>query len=210
MTTARPLGRAARITLNAAANVGLLCLAAGAVAFLTGVRPIIFQTGSMAPGIPAGSLALTVPVSAANIRVGDVLSAPRAGDGRLVTHRVVATERHGDLRLVRMRGDANHADDATPYDVTNGAARLVWSAPGVGATMADLRSPWLLVGTLALLVLIAVPTRRAKHRAARNARVDAAEGAAAISRATPGGGAPATDPGGRSRRRPPRAPSAWR
>ncbi|MGJ4843702.1 S26 family signal peptidase [Leifsonia sp. Le1] len=197
----RPLGRTARITLNVAAIVGLLCLVLGAVAFVTGVRPIIFQTGSMAPGIPAGALALTVPVSADDIRVGDVIGAPRAGDGKLVTHRVVGMERHGDLRLIRMRGDANHADDATPYDVTNGAQRLVWSVPGVGEAMANIRSPWLFVGLIALLALIAVPTRRATHRAKTRAEV---------SRATRAGEAPATDPDDPPRHRPLPAPPASR
>jgi signal peptidase len=187
----------ARITLNIAAVLGLLCVVVGAVAFLTGVRPIIFQTGSMAPGIPAGSLALTVPVSAADIRVGDVVSAPRAGDGKLVTHRAVAVTQHGNLRLATMRGDANKADDATPYDVTAGAQRLVWSVPGVGAAMASIRSPWLLLGFIALLALIAVPTRRARHRAK-------------ISRADRAAEAPATDPDGRSRHRPAPARSASR
>lgn len=199
LTAARPLGRVARITLNVAAIVGVLCLVAGAIAILTGMRPIIFQTGSMAPDIPAGSLALTVPVSADDIAVGDVVSAPRAGDGRLVTHRVVSTERHGTLRLIRMRGDANEADDATPYDVTNGAQRLVWSAPGVGEALASIRSPWLLVGLVALLAVIAVPTRRVRHRSGGK-----------VSRAARGGGGPATDPDGPPRHRLRRAPSASR
>lgn len=197
VTAARRPGRAVRITLNLAAIVGVLCVVVGAVAFLTGMRPIIFQTGSMAPGIPAGSLALTVPISAEHIAAGDIISAPRVGDGRLVTHRVVTIEKHGSLWLATMRGDANEANDATPYDVTAGAQRLVWSVPGVGEAMASIRSPWLLLGFVALLALIAVPTRRARHRA-KVSRADRAEGA------------PATDPDGRSRHRLARARSASR
>lgn len=203
--TTRAPGRAARVTLNLAAVLGVICLVAGAVAFLTGMRPIIFQTGSMAPGIPAGSLALTVPVSAPDIEVGDIVSAPRVGDGKLVTHRVVGVERHGGLWLASMRGDANSADDATPYDVTSGAQRLVWSVPGVGEAVASIRSPWLLVGLLGLLILIAVPTRRARHRrrAGRGTGRDAK-----LSRAARAAEAPGTDPDGPPRRRPRREPSA--
>lgn len=206
----RPLGRIARITLNAAAVAGVLCVVVGAVAFVTGVRPIIFQTGSMAPGIPAGSLALTVPVTADDIRVGDVVGAPRVGDGKLVTHRVVGAERHGDLRLIRMRGDANEAEDATPYDVTDGAQRLVWSVPGVGEAMASIRSPWLFVGLIALLALIAVPTRRARHRAKKRASARATRRATWISLAARAAEAPGTDPGGPPRHRPLPAPPASR
>lgn len=199
MTRRRRLGRGATLILNAAAVVGLLCLLGGAIAVITGVRPIIFQTGSMAPGIPAGSLALTVPIAAADIRVGQVVSAGRPGDGTLVTHRVTGVQRHGALRLVTMRGDANKAADAAPYDVTNGAQRLVWSAPGVGQALASIRSPWLLVALLALLVLIAVPVRRARHRATKRETV---------SRAARAAEAPATDPGGPPRHRPLPAPPA--
>ena len=198
MTARRRLGRGATLTIDIAATVGLLCLLGGAVALLTGVRPIIFQTGSMSPGIPAGSLAITVPVAGEDVRVGQVVSAPRAGDGTLVTHRVVGVQHHGRLWLATMRGDANQAADAAPYDVTDHAQRLVWSVPGVGQAVASIRSPWLLLALLALLIVIAVPTRRARHRART------------VSRAGRAAEAPETGPGGRSPRRPPPAPSAWR
>jgi signal peptidase len=86
------LGRPATIVLNVAAVLGLLCVAVAAVAVLTGMRIIIFSTGSMTPTTPGGSLAVTVPIAARDIAVGDVISAPRAGDGALVTHRVVSID----------------------------------------------------------------------------------------------------------------------
>lgn len=192
------LGRPSRVALNIAAVLGLLCVAVAAVAMLTGMRVIIFSTGSMAPATPAGSLAVTVPVAARDIAVGDVISAPRAGDGNLVTHRVVSIDHEKGLWFVAMRGDANKAADVTPYDVTDGAQRLVWSVPGVGATIAQVRSPWILAGVLALLLLIAIPTRRRAHRHRASRRESAARRpAAVISPATPAAAAPARGPAGR-------------
>jgi hypothetical protein len=101
---------------------------------------------------------------------------------------------------VSLRGDANKARDATPYDVTNGAQRLVWSAPGMGAAIAQVRSPWILVAVLALLVLITIPTRRRAHRhraSRRQAAVPRAAAAAAVSPAAPAAAAPEPGPAGR-------------
>lgn len=188
MTGTRAHGRASAIVLNIAAVLGVICLLVAAVSVLTGMRLIIFSTGSMAPTVPAGSLAVTLPVAAADIAVGDVVSAHRAGDGKLVTHRVVAVQHRDGLWLATMRGDANTSTDAAPYDVTSGAQRLLFSVPGVGQAIAQLRSPWILAGVLALLVLIAVPTRsRARRRA----------DAVGVSRGGRAGGGPAPDPGDR-------------
>ncbi|MEY9953500.1 hypothetical protein [Leifsonia sp. EB34] len=190
------LSRPAGIVLNVAAVLGLLCVAVAAVAILTGMRVIIFSTGSMAPTTPAGSLAVTLPIAARDIAVGDVISAPRAGDGALVTHRVVSIDHEKGLWLVSLRGDANKASDATPYDVTEGAQRLVWSVPGVGAAISQVRSPWILVAVLALLALIAIPTRRRAHRH-RATRGEAAAQRSAVSPAVPAAAAPEPGPAGR-------------
>lgn len=165
------------IVLDVAAILGVLCLVLGGVALVSGMRLVIFSTGSMAPAIPAGSLALTVPVAAEDIGVGDVITAERAGDRRLVTHRVVSVREGPGLWLVTMRGDANNADDGTPYDVTEGAQRLVAAMPGVGDVVASVRMPWVLVAVLALLLVLAIPTRQAKHRlASREAQEEEAPG----------------------------------
>jgi signal peptidase len=190
-----PLGRPATIVLNIAATLGILCVLFAAAAMITGMRVIIFSTGSMAPTVPAGSLAVTVPVAAPDIAAGDVISAHRAGDGALVTHRVVRVDHRENLWLVTMRGDANTAADSTPYDVTGGAQRLVFSVPAAGRLIAQVRSPWIIVAVPALLVLIAIPTRRRAHR--HRSAGGPARASAGLSRGDRAAGEPARDPDGR-------------
>lgn len=157
-----PLGRRiASITLSLAAIIGVLSLLVGALAFILGFRPLIFSTGSMDPAIPAGSLALVVPVQPDEIQPGDVVSAKRPVDRKLVTHRVVSIEHVGNQWLATMKGDGNSANDSTPYNVTTDALRVAWSAPGVGSAILFLQTPWVLIGIFSLLILIAIPTTRA-------------------------------------------------
>ncbi|MDD9205229.1 S26 family signal peptidase, partial [Georgenia sp. 10Sc9-8] len=74
--------------LTVAAAGGALCLLAVAAALVLDVSMIMFRTGSMAPSIPTGSLAVVREVPAKDVAVGDVVTVDRPG--RLpVTHRVV-------------------------------------------------------------------------------------------------------------------------
>lgn len=56
----------------------------------TGASLITFRTGSMSPTMPQGTLAVTVPVQASELAVGDVITVQRAGEAMPVTHRVTA------------------------------------------------------------------------------------------------------------------------
>lgn len=153
------LGAVARAMVSAAAVLGALVAVAAVVALATGIRPVIFLTGSMAPAIGAGSLALTAPVDADGIRSGDIISATRA-DGVRVTHRAVAvTEGEGD-RLLSMRGDANNAEDSDHYIVTDGADRVFWHVEELGALVGSVHSPGLVAGAVALLVIALLPRKK--------------------------------------------------
>jgi signal peptidase I len=74
------------------------------------VLPVL--SDSMAPGMPAGALAVSVPVPAGEVHVGDVvtLRAP-VGAHEVVTHRVIEVVEGGAHPVVRTRGDANEAAD---------------------------------------------------------------------------------------------------
>lgn len=141
---------AATITLIAAA---LLPLGWHAYAAATDATLISFRTGSMAPTMPQGSIAISHPVTADEIEVGDVVTV-RRDDARLpVTHRVVDVLPVADDTTARdlvLRGDDNEHNDPYPYTVTE-ARRVDWAMPGVGNAIMLLQSPF----GMGLLVLVA-------------------------------------------------------
>lgn len=141
------------------AIAGVVCILIAVVSVLGGVRVLIFASGPMGPGIPARSIAITLPTTGPDIRTGLIISATRS-DGARVTHRAVRGERAGDRYLVTMRGDANNVNDAAPYDVTRGADRVIAAVPGIGKALVALREPWVLAILAALAVLALLPDRR--------------------------------------------------
>lgn len=108
------------LVLNVAAGGGLLCIVLVILAITMNITLIMFKTGSMAPTIPAGSVALVQEIPASSIEVGDVLTVDRARK-LPVTHRVTSINPPGpvDSRTFTMRGDANTLEDAEPYTAKN-------------------------------------------------------------------------------------------
>jgi signal peptidase len=149
------------------ALLGLLGVLA-VVATLTGVRLVPVLTGSMAPGMPAGSLALTTRLAAEDVRPGQVVafrppSAYAREGGRLVLHRVVsATVTPTGLETVT-RGDANAVRDPWTLslgpDAELGRERL--SVPHLGRIVAGgpLAAASLLLGLAMLVVAVARSSR---------------------------------------------------
>lgn len=131
--------RAARLLLGVAT---LLVLAVGLGPLTGAYRIATVLSGSMAPGMPVGSLAVLVPVDPGAVKVGDVITfqAPLA-DHRIVTHRVVAITEAGPHPVIRTKGDANAAED--PWSARL-AGRTAWRRaavlPGVGSLIRALRS----------------------------------------------------------------------
>ncbi len=126
----------------------LLGLAA-AVLVVVGIGPLTGRyrlatvlTGSMAPGMPVGSVAVLVPEDPAAVRVGDVITfqAPTP-DHRTVTHRVVEIVESGHHPVLRTRGDANPVDDPWTARLTGDRAwRRVSVVPFAGTAIRALRS----------------------------------------------------------------------
>lgn len=171
MSTLRHLARrTARATgdalLWAGAVAGSLCAVLALFGAVAGFGVVLFRTGSMSPAIPAGSAALVRTVTADQVEVGDVVTVDRPGL-LPITHRVVAVEVAGtgdpDARALTLRGDANTADDPTPYTVTS-VRRVVASVPGVAQTIAAAGDPRVLgpvaVGVSALITCMLWPRRR--------------------------------------------------
>jgi signal peptidase I len=135
----RNLSRLHNTLLTVGAILGTLCLLVALAGALLGAKPLLFRSGSMSPAIPTGSLGISLPVSAAEIRAGDVISVENT-TGVRITHRVVSTETSGSTATVVLKGDANTIADSGPYVVST-ADRLVLAVPVLGYVVAWLSSP---------------------------------------------------------------------
>ncbi|WP_420115002.1 signal peptidase I [Pseudactinotalea sp.] len=142
-TVSRPRRLAARAgsaLLTVLAALGLGCIVLVVLGLTMNFSLIMFSTGSMAPTIPAGSVALVRETPASEIEVGDIVTVDR--EGKLpVTHRVeeiLAVE--GESVTFTMRGDANDAPDSEPY--TAETVRVMSGhVPGVARVVSSLQSP---------------------------------------------------------------------
>jgi signal peptidase len=146
-------GRAKSIVLAVAGVLGMLCILWLIVSLVFGFSAIVFKTGSMAPTMPTGSVALERPIAAADIRVGDVVTVPVPGQVLPVTHRVVKVSRdpaNASDRVLVLKGDANLTADQIPYTVS--AAKLVLASVPVGGTILALLHTPLFIGITCLLV----------------------------------------------------------
>lgn len=137
------MNRRPRMLLALLVTAGLLgALLAGHAA---GLRVLWFVSGSMSPTIPAGSVALSHPIDAGAIEVGDVLSIVR--DGERVTHRAIAVE-HGDgTASIVLRGDANEAPDPAPY-LVDAADRVMLAVPPIALVLIALAAAAVVVAVL--------------------------------------------------------------
>lgn len=135
----RPGRIAERLVLGLGAIVGALCLLAALAALVFDLQPLVFRSGSMAPTIHTGDLAVARDVPASQLSVGDIVSVKTASGSR-VTHRIVTVTEREDHATLALKGDANTATDAVTYDVTS-ANRVLLSVPKAGYVVAWLAGP---------------------------------------------------------------------
>ena len=161
-------GLLGEILLWTAALAGLICIVLVILAFTAQITLIMFRTGSMAPTIPTGSVAVVQKIPAAQVHVGDVVTVDRPGL-LPVTHRVrhVAAGSSPSERLLTLRGDANAMDDTAPYPVST--VRIVRLAvPGLAPVIVALGNPFVLggltLGATALVVWAFWPRERRAGR----------------------------------------------
>ncbi|WP_299039114.1 signal peptidase I [uncultured Pseudokineococcus sp.] len=162
----RTTERLREAALTTGALLGSACLALLVLGTVLDATLVVFKTGSMAPTMPTGALAVVRQVDAADVVVGDVVTVTR--EGKLpITHRVVETSADpavpGGAVLV-LRGDANDSLDPAPYEVTR-VGRVVWSSPHLGSWLEGAQRPLVLgVATLlvaGLAVVVSWPQREA-------------------------------------------------
>ncbi|WP_206488859.1 signal peptidase I [Rhodococcus sp. KRD162] len=157
--TATPRSRARvyrEIALSVGAFAGLICVLFALAAVFFGITPLIFRSGSMAPAIETGALALSKKTPATEIQVGDIVNVRNAA-GNGITHRVVEIGAVGtDSAQLILQGDANSDADVETYIVSE-AGRVFFSVPKLGYAVAWLSGPvavfigGILVGVLLML-----------------------------------------------------------
>lgn len=191
-------GRVKR-SITWAANILLLAVLAFALvaillpSVLSGTVAIV-RSSSMEPTLPAGSLAIMMPIQPASIRVGDIIAFhPPWDEDVVVSHRVAEVVDDGFVT----QGDA--VEDADPMVIPkeNVVGRLRWHLPYLGYLINNTKrftsTVW---GFLALVVL---PALLVFASAAREAYVALRPGAARRKRLEI-----------RERRLARRAPRAWK
>jgi signal peptidase len=150
---------AARLVVRASFGVVLL----GLSALFIGPRLYPFQSfyvrsGSMSPTIPVGALVIAVPVSADELRAGDVIVFERPDrPGTKVVHRIHAVEQSPSGRVFITKGDANGSPDSWQIPATGHGLRAVYSISGAGFTVGWLhvavsRRGWL--GAVAIVAAV--------------------------------------------------------
>ncbi len=144
---------------SALAVVGMVVMLPAAAlivgVWLAGWHFAVVRTGSMAPGMPAGSLAVVSPVTAAEVASGTVIEfVDPEVEGRLVTHRVVEVRRgEGGELFFQTKGDANDAEDSYPVPAANVRGEVRWHVSGLGRLLVYFRPPWSLMFVIAPLLL---------------------------------------------------------
>ena len=161
MTDLRWSARAVREGLLwVGAVAGVLCLTLAFLGLLLGIKPIVFESGSMSPTIRTGDLAISRSTDGADLEVGDIVTVKNV-KGVRVTHRIRSISRtDGGVTLV-LKGDANNVVDQNAYQVTE-ADRVLFSIPKAGYVASGLSGRWgtFAGGLLVGLVLVTAFGRR--------------------------------------------------
>lgn len=140
-----------------------------------GARPLVIRTGSMAPQMPVGTVAIVRPQPAGSVGPGDVV-AIRRSDGRRIMHRVVsARAAGGDTVTLVVKGDRNRRADP-PVTVTK-LERPVVVVPWLGKPIELADSPWVQywLGVLTGAVVLAWLFERRRGRGGGPAGAPAGE-----------------------------------
>ena len=148
----------ARGTATLLTGVAVLAAVAAAACLVAGYRPQPVLTGSMAPRMPVGSLAIAKAVPATSVRVGDVITfqRPNAPD-ETITHRIYAIHGQGARRTYETKGDHNPSKDPWVLSLPGQVGRRVAVVPyaGYAALYAGRRDVHAAaIGLMAIILLI--------------------------------------------------------
>lgn len=150
------------IVLWVAAAAGAISVIAAVAAVGLGVRPLMFMSGSMAPRIPTGSLALAQRTPSSDVHIGDVISF-ETSQGIRITHRVARVTTLNGRPAFITKGDANATEDVVPV-VASTVDREFLTVPGLGyAVNAVLQPEWSFAGGALVGLAVAVSWLRGRE-----------------------------------------------
>ena len=154
----RRSGRVKDIVLVVAALLGLATVGWTVFTQVTGATIIVLKTGSMSPGMPQGSGALSLPAAAPELKIGDIVSAKLDDASLPVTHRIVRIDEVPDSpqkRQLVLQGDANETEDLFPYTVER-VLRVQFAIPHAGTVLSVVTSPLFLGGLVLMIGMLVV------------------------------------------------------
>jgi len=136
----------------------LLAVAGPAIGIATGSwRLLPILSGSMAPRLSTGSLALAMPAPQGSLRAGEILvfNIP-IGDHHLTAHRVMRVLNRGRNPILTTKGDANSAADPWRLKLSGNSACIVRAhIPLLGYAVVFARR-WGLLLLLGVVVLVSL------------------------------------------------------
>lgn len=139
---------------SAAVGTIVALVLTAAVPVVLGGRSFTVMSGSMEPNVATGDLVLTIPLSPGDASVGDIVTFPDpAHKGRLLTHRVANSMRHGDAYRFVTKGDANTGVERWSVAADGRIGRVLLRVPKLGYALAPMRNP---AARLALITLPAL------------------------------------------------------
>jgi signal peptidase len=130
---------------------------------LAGYRPMVVQSGSMAPAVNTGDAIVSQVVHPSAVSVGDVVTfVDTLRDERLVTHRVVEVRQEAGQYSFVTKGDRNSGVERWDMAESGTLGRLSLRVPKLGFVVAAGSSPgWrALFGAAALVMLTVTVLRR--------------------------------------------------
>jgi signal peptidase len=130
----------------------IVALLAGIAPTFFGYEAVVVLSGSMAPALEVGDLAVIAPVPVEALRVGDIVSYRSAHLGHVnVTHRLVAIQPGpGGSPRFRTKGDANPVPDPEWVQPLAIVGRVAYVVPKIGYVVDFAGQP---VGKLLLICI---------------------------------------------------------
>jgi signal peptidase len=141
------------------AGVIILILLVTSVLFILitpffGWRTEIVLSGSMEPAIQTGSVVVSRPIAADEVRAGDIIMFASPAGHTLTTHRVIKVGPKDDELYFTTKGDANKGADINSVAPSQIVGIIVFSVPYLGYLISFIKTPLGLV--ICLIVPVAV------------------------------------------------------
>ena len=151
------------------AVVGSVVLTMAVLTTFFGLGYFVLANDAMSPALPAGTLAVTSTVDAAQLEIGDVVTVAGA-TGELATFRVtdLAAASTEGSRLVSVGIDSEAGHAALEVSAID---RVVASAPGLGQAVNVAATPVMFALAALMLAAVLAQLPRRKHVTARHAQM---------------------------------------